>query len=51
MRLSRDEISNKKETAIELVICGVSDGEIAKRTRVSRKKTGLTGGDHPGVHQ
>lgn len=37
MGLNKDGLSDKQEMAIELVMCGMSDGEIAKRARVSRK--------------
>ena len=37
MGLNKDGVSDKQEMAIDLVMVGLSDGEIAKRAGVSRK--------------
>ncbi|MDO9546094.1 MAG: hypothetical protein Q7J07_05015 [Pelolinea sp.] len=37
MGIKKDGVNNKQELAINLVMCGLNDGEIASRVRVTRK--------------
>ena len=45
MGRSHKDLSGKQEMALELVICGMTDGDIARRTGVSRQ-TVNTGRNH-----
>ena len=37
MRTAHKDLSSKQEMALELVICGMNDGDIAKRAGISRQ--------------